>query len=97
MSNSLLARNVVKDNKPKEQNVNQRIAKYVSIIRKDRMDLKMVETLEPMIDAPIAGQSLTAELGNRPWQQPPQYTTVEEVLEFYVPRLTNPEMLDDLF
>ena len=40
MSNSLLARNVVKDNKPKEQDVNQRIAKYVSIIRKDRMDLK---------------------------------------------------------
>ena len=56
----------------------------------------MVDTLEPMIDAPIAGQSLTAELGNRPWQQPPQYTTVEEALEFYVPRLTNPEMLDDL-
>tara|TARA_R100000329_G_scaffold106536_1_gene87394 strand:- start:5307 stop:5822 length:516 start_codon:yes stop_codon:yes gene_type:complete len=56
----------------------------------------MVDVLEPMIDAPIAGQSLTAELGNRPWQQPPQYTTVEEALEFYVPRLTNPEMLDDL-
>ena len=49
-----------------------------------------------MIDAPIAGQSLTAELGNRPWQQPPQYTTVEEALQFYIPRLTNPEMLDDL-
>jgi len=57
----------------------------------------MVETREPMIDAPIAGQSLTAELGNRPWQQPPQYTTVEEALQYYVPRLTNPEMLDDLF
>jgi hypothetical protein len=40
MGNSLLARNIVKDNKPKEQDVNQRIAKYVSIIRKDRMDLK---------------------------------------------------------
>ena len=57
----------------------------------------MVETLEPKIDAPIAGQSLTAELGNRPWQQPPQYTTVEEALQYYIPRLTNPEMLDDLF
>lgn len=56
----------------------------------------MVETLEPMIDGPIAGQSLTAELGNRPWQQPPQYTTVEEALQYYIPRLTNPEMLDDL-
>ena len=57
----------------------------------------MVDVLEPMIDAPIAGQSLTAELGNRPWQQPPQYTTVEEALQYYIPRLTNPEMLDDLF
>tara|TARA_R110000765_G_scaffold280133_2_gene377615 strand:- start:709 stop:1227 length:519 start_codon:yes stop_codon:yes gene_type:complete len=56
----------------------------------------MVDVLEPMIDAPIAGQSLTAELGNRPWQQPPQYTTVEEALQYYVPRLTNPEMLGDL-
>ena len=57
----------------------------------------MVDTPSPMLDAPIAGQSLTAELGNRPWQQPPQYTTVEEALEFYVPRLANPETLDDLF
>jgi len=57
----------------------------------------MVDVLEPMIDAPIAGQSLTAELGNRPWQQPPQYTTVEEALQYYIPRLTNPEMIDDLF
>ena len=56
----------------------------------------MVDVLEPMIDAPIAGQSLTAELGNRPWQQPPQYSTVEDALQYYIPRLTNPEMLDDL-
>ena len=40
MNNSLLARNVSKDTVSKEQSVNQRIAKYVSIIRKDRMDLK---------------------------------------------------------
>lgn len=57
----------------------------------------MVETVGPMLDAPIAGQSLTAEVGNRPWQQPPQYTTVEEALEYYIPRLTNPDMLDNLF
>ena len=49
----------------------------------------MADTLQPMLDAPIAGQSLTAELGNRPWQQPPQYTTVEQALEFYIPRLIN--------
>jgi len=57
----------------------------------------MVETVGPMLDAPIAGQSLTAELGNRPWQQPPQYTTVEEALEYYIPRLLDPNLLDGLF
>ena len=39
MGTSLLSRSVAKDNAPKEQDVNQRIAKYVSIIRKDRMGL----------------------------------------------------------
>ena len=44
-------------------------------------------------DAPIPGQSLTHELGNRPWQNPPQYTTIEEALEFYIPRLSNTDFL----
>jgi len=57
----------------------------------------MVDTPSPSFDRPIAGQSLTAELGNRPWQQPPQYATVEEALEYYVPRLVNPEFTDNLF
>jgi hypothetical protein len=56
----------------------------------------MANTPEVMIDAPIAGQSLTAELGNRPWQKPAQYTTVEDALDFYIPRLTDVDMQDDL-
>jgi hypothetical protein len=56
----------------------------------------MANLPEVMIDAPIAGQSLTAELGNRPWQKPAQYTTVEEALDFYIPRLTDVETQDDL-
>ena len=56
----------------------------------------MVEPDTPLFDRPIPGMSLTAELGNRPWQQPPQYSTVEEALQWYIPRLTNPEMLDQL-
>lgn len=56
----------------------------------------MAETPQVMIDAPIAGQSLTAELGGRPWQQPPQYKTVEEALEYYIPRITEPTLQDDL-
>ena len=43
-------------------------------------------------DAAIPGQSLTAELGSRPWQQPPQYTTVEEALDYYIPRLESEEV-----
>lgn len=57
----------------------------------------MVNTPQPSFDRPTPGMSLTAELGNRPWQQPPQYATVEEALEFYIPRLTNPELIDQLF
>jgi len=43
-------------------------------------------------DAAIPGQSLTAELGSRPWQQPAQYTTVEEALDYYLPRLQSDEV-----
>lgn len=57
----------------------------------------MVDIPSPSFDRPIAGQSLTAELGNRPWQQPPQYTTVEEALDYYVPRLSNPEFTENLY
>ena len=56
----------------------------------------MADTPQVMIDAPIAGQSLTAELGSRPWQQPPQYSTVEEALDYYIPRILEPTLQDDL-
>lgn len=44
------------------------------------------------LDAPIPGMSLTHEVGARPWQQPPQYPTIEEALDFYLPRLTEPSL-----
>lgn len=44
----------------------------------------------------IPGMSLTAELGGRPWQTPPRYTTPEQALEFYLPRLTSPDAYDQL-
>lgn len=43
------------------------------------------------LDAPVAGMSLTSELGARPWQKPPQYNTVDEVSEFYVSKLSTDE------
>ena len=49
-----------------------------------------------LFDAPIAGQSLTAELGARPWQQAPMYATVEEAFEYYATKLTDPAINDSL-
>lgn len=51
---------------------------------------------EVPFDAPIPGQSLTSELGSRPWQQPPQYNTVEEALDYYIPRLESEEVVEQL-
>lgn len=51
---------------------------------------------EPNLDAPIPGQSLTHELGARPWQTPAQYTTVEEALDYYIPRFANDEVTEQL-
>ena len=51
-----------------------------------------MELPELSFDAPIAGQSLTAETGNRNWQQPPQFTTVEQAVEHYLPKLLDPKL-----
>ena len=40
-------------------------------------------------DLPIPGMAMTHELGARPWQSPPQMTTVEEGIDFYVSRLVD--------
>lgn len=55
---------------------------------------KMAE--EPDFDAPIAGMSLTAEVGARDWQNPPKYSTVDEALEHYMPRITAPDMYEEM-
>ncbi len=33
-------------------------------------------------DAPVAGQGLTDEPGNYPWEHPPQFTDPDEAAEF---------------
>jgi len=47
---------------------------------------------DPAFDAPIPGQSLTAEPRNRPWRNPPQLDTVEDAMEYYLPRLSSREL-----
>tara|TARA_R110000751_G_scaffold74962_4_gene151279 strand:- start:801 stop:1334 length:534 start_codon:yes stop_codon:yes gene_type:complete len=49
---------------------------------------------EPSFDRPVPGMALTAELGGRPWQNPPQYTSIDEVLDFYVDRMSSEEFID---
>tara|TARA_R100001440_G_scaffold2834_1_gene7690 strand:+ start:599 stop:1108 length:510 start_codon:yes stop_codon:yes gene_type:complete len=52
---------------------------------------------EPQIDAPIPGMGLTAPLGGRPWQQPPQFATVENALEeYYLPKITDKAFIPEL-
>ena len=56
----------------------------------------MAEVNEVTFDAPIPGQSLTHEVGARPWQQPAQYTTVEGALDWYLSRFEQRETTEEL-
>jgi len=51
---------------------------------------------QPSFDAPIPGQSLTAELGARPWQSKPQYPTVDEAIDYYMERMSSEEFMIQL-
>jgi len=56
----------------------------------------MLDPTAPSFSAPIPGEALTAELGSRPWPQPPQYNTVEEALVYYLPRLESDAVTNQL-
>jgi hypothetical protein len=51
---------------------------------------------EPNFNAPIPGMSLTTEPGNRPWENPPQYTDMEDVIEYYLQKVGDEESIDSL-
>lgn len=51
---------------------------------------------EQSFNRPIPGQSLTAELGSRPWQQPPELTTVDEAAEYYITRIASDDFSKSL-
>tara|TARA_R100001377_G_scaffold65062_1_gene40489 strand:+ start:1344 stop:1877 length:534 start_codon:yes stop_codon:yes gene_type:complete len=46
-----------------------------------------LSNLEPSFSAPISGMSMTHEVGARPWQQPPQYVKMEDIVDYYVTRM----------
>ena len=47
-------------------------------------------------DGPIPGQSLTAEPGNAPWEKPSKFSDPMDVLEMYMEKLGNEEIVDDV-
>lgn len=56
----------------------------------------MLPSNAPKLDAPIPGQSLTKELGSRPWEQTPKLGTVEEVIDKYLTIFDDEDMVVDL-
>jgi len=55
-------------------------------------------TLNPNADfaGPIPGASLTTEQGNRPWENPPKETSLDTVINNYLRRLQNDEIITPL-
>ena len=57
----------------------------------------MATVQEPNTSRPIPGMGMTHELGARPWQTPYQYSTIEEALDYYIPRLSSQEARRKIF
>ena len=55
-----------------------------------------MEVTEPTFNRPIPGEGLTHELGARPWQNPPQFSTVDETVSYYVARIGQDEFAKGL-
>ena len=45
---------------------------------------------------PIPGQSLTDEPRNNPWENPAEMSDIEEVTKYYINRLADQDVIDDL-
>ena len=49
-----------------------------------------------LLDAPIPGQSLTDQPKNWPWENPPDMADPEEATQYYINKLADEEIMDDL-
>ena len=47
-------------------------------------------------DAPIPGQSLTTTPKNYPWERPPEMSNVNEVIDYYMSRLSEEDSIDNI-
>ena len=55
----------------------------------------MAEAVD-FLSGPIPGQSLTVTPGNFPWEQPPEMVEVEDVVKYYINKLADQDVMDDL-
>ena len=55
----------------------------------------MEQDISPF-DRPIPGQSLTDTPRNNPWENPAEMSDIEEVTKFYIERLANDEVINDV-
>jgi hypothetical protein len=51
---------------------------------------------EPPLVAPIAGMSMTHEVGARPWQTPPKQATVQEAIAHYIERMQDDSITEQI-
>jgi len=56
----------------------------------------MAMSNQPSFDAPIPGQSLTMELGSKPWQNPSRFTNVDDTIDYYMERMSSEEFMVQL-
>jgi len=47
-------------------------------------------------NVPVPGESLTAELGGRPWQTPSKLTTVDEAIDYYMERMSSEDFMEQV-
>ena len=55
-----------------------------------------VKVMATPFDAPIPGQALTDEPGNAPWEKPAQFDDPEEATMFYLNKMADPDIMDDV-
>ena len=55
-----------------------------------------MEELDVAFNRPIPGTAMTHEVGARPWQNPSQFSRVEEAAEDYLQRMTSSEFSNQL-
>jgi hypothetical protein len=48
------------------------------------------------LGGPVPGSSLTGTPGNTPWENPPQFAAVEDVIDFYTERLTDEDVAESI-